>query len=81
MTDETTNLLLEQLRAIRASQDRLTEGFAGFKQLLSSVESQIGLIHSDLGHLHGDLAIVHNRIDKVERRLGMIEKRLGPVDA
>ena len=69
MTDNTENLILEHLRAIRAKLDQHTEEFRSLKLRLSSGETQ-------LANVHTDLAILHSRVDSVDQRLDRIERRL-----
>lgn len=69
MTEKTENLILEQLRLIRAKLDQHSEEFQALKLRMSSMETQMANVHSDL-------AILHGRIDKVEQRLDRIERRL-----
>ena len=74
MTEQTENLILEHLRAIRAKQDQHSEEFRVMKLRMSSIETQ-------MANVHADLAVVNNRIDGVEKRLDRIEKRLELTDA
>jgi tetrahydromethanopterin S-methyltransferase subunit G len=74
MTDNTENLILEHLRAIRSKLDQHSDEFRNVKLRLSSIETQMANVHSDL-------AILHGRIDGVEQRLDRIEKRLELTDA
>ncbi|RTL62428.1 MAG: hypothetical protein EKK41_25415 [Hyphomicrobiales bacterium] len=74
MTDETTNLVLEHLRRIRASQERTELEITEIKGRLSSVEVHVGVFGQQIGQLN-------KRMDRVEERLGRIERRLDLVDA
>ena len=76
MTEQTENLILEHLRAIRAKLDQHSEEFRGMKLRMSSLETQMANVHADLANVHADLAILHNRIDGVEKRLDRIEKKI-----
>jgi predicted nucleic acid-binding Zn-ribbon protein len=62
MTDETANLILEHLRRMRLSIDRLEENMIEVKQRL--------------GHLEAQYATISNRMDRIDLRLDRIEKRL-----
>jgi predicted nucleic acid-binding Zn-ribbon protein len=66
MTDETANLILEHLRRMRSSIDRLDENMIEVKQRF--------------GHLEGQYATISNRMDRVDLRLDRIEKRLELVE-
>lgn len=74
MSPATENLVLEHLRAIRATQDRHTEDFREIKGRLGIVETQIGI-------LTAQYAVISNRLDRMEERILRIEKRLDLVKA
>lgn len=74
MTDETANLILEHLRALRTGQDGLREDIREVKTRLGLVEQQM----ATLGHMY---AAVSLRLDRVEGRLDRIERRLDLTDA
>lgn len=64
---ETDNIVLEHLRAIRASLDRLADDMQEVKTRLGILEHQY--------------ASISTRIDRVDDRMHRIEKRLSLVDA
>ncbi|MEM8789292.1 MAG: hypothetical protein AAGE76_13620 [Pseudomonadota bacterium] len=64
---ETDNIILEHLRAIRATQDRHTESLLEVKQHLGSLEQQY--------------ASISRRVDSLDARVDRIEKRLDLVEA
>ena len=61
------NLVLEHLRAIRATQDRHTE------ELLE--------IKGGLGLIEGQYASISRRVDRIDERLDRMERRLGLIEA
>ncbi len=63
----TDNLILEHLRAIRASVDRLSEDMQEVKKRLGILEHQY--------------ASLSTRLDRVDERISRIEKRLDLVEA
>jgi predicted nucleic acid-binding Zn-ribbon protein len=67
MAEEPHNLILEHLRAIRGSQERMEHD-------IKDLKFRVGQIEQTLAH-HS------SRFDRVEARLEHIEKRLGLVDA
>lgn len=73
MTENTENLILEHLRAIRGKVDVIAEDVGNMKQPLTSLETQLANVHRDMAQLHGDNAILHSRLDIMEKR---IERRL-----
>jgi hypothetical protein len=64
---EIENLVLEHLRAIRATQDRHSDDLREIKGRLGILEQQY--------------ASVSNRIDRIDDRIFRIEKRLELVEA
>ena len=66
MSPATENLVLEHLRAIRSSVDRLSDDMQEVKGRLGMLETQY--------------ASISNRLDRMDDRLLRVEKRLGLVD-
>ena len=67
MTDESTNLILEHLRRIRADIGDLKQDNLEIKQWLGFLESQYASLSS--------------RVDRIDARLDRIERRLDLVEA
>jgi archaellum component FlaC len=67
MTDETANLILENLRRIRASQERTELDIGEMKVRLSAVEVQTGTINQRLDRLE-------DRVSRIERRLELVDQ-------
>jgi archaellum component FlaC len=67
MANETENLVLEHLRAIRGTVERMAEDLHDLKACMTNVEE--------------GLAGVNRRLDRLELRVERIEKRLGLVEA
>jgi predicted nucleic acid-binding Zn-ribbon protein len=61
------SLILEHLRAIRATQDRQSEDLREIKERLGILESQY--------------ASLSNRLDRLDERVSRIEKRLDLFDS
>ena len=81
MTDDTTNLVLEHLRRIRASQERTELEIGDIKARLTAMDETMANSRTDLAPLHSLYAQQSKRIDRIEDRLGRIERRLDLVDA
>ncbi|HVL20571.1 MAG TPA: hypothetical protein VM422_06250 [Amaricoccus sp.] len=64
---DTDNIILEHLRAIRATQDRHSEDLREIK--------------TRLGFLEAQYASLSNRLDRMDERVGRIERRLDLLDA
>jgi len=73
MTEETENLVLEILRKVRSSQERMEQDISDLKIRMSSVETMLGqqLIQ---------FATLNTRMDRFDERLGRIERRLDLVN-
>jgi hypothetical protein len=69
MADDTSNLVLEHLRALRAGVDELRTDVRDMKGRLTSLAMSVA-------SLHGDFAGQSGRIDRLEVRLERIENRL-----
>lgn len=74
MTEETESLVLEHLRRIRASQERMELEISDLKSRVSALEIIQGQILALLGGLS-------QRMDRFEERLSRIERRLDLVSA
>ena len=66
MSDATSNLVLEHLRAIRAELHEMREEQREQRIRLGSIERGIAEMSLRLDRMH-------DRIDRIERRLGLIE--------
>jgi archaellum component FlaC len=74
MTEETENLVVEMLRRIRGSQERMELDLVDIKARLTGVEIAVGQLSSQLGSQS-------LRLDRIEERVARIERRLDLVDA
>ncbi|MEA2879324.1 MAG: hypothetical protein QOF14_4520 [Hyphomicrobiales bacterium] len=74
MTEDTTNLVLEHLRRIRASQERMELDIGEMKSRVSALEQTTGQIMTLLGTMN-------QRMDRFDERLSRIEKRLDLIEA
>lgn len=69
MTDETENLILAQLRAIRAKVDRAEQRFESVESRLLSIEGHLGALVVADTRQNTHLAQLELRIDRIESRL------------
>lgn len=83
MTDNVSNLILEQLALLRRGQDELRQEIADLRQdvgdlkdRMSGVEMQASQLQSQFAHVGAPVAIQSGCFDRVEQRLGRIERRL-----
>jgi len=69
MTEEAENMVLELLRRIRASQERVELDLIDVKRRVSALEQIQGQVLILLGTMN-------QRMDRIDERLGRIERRL-----
>ena len=74
MTDDVGNLVLEQLRLIRAKIETISDDIADLKIRMSATERHLGEMQMQLGGLNA-------RMDRFDERLGRVERRWGLIDA
>jgi hypothetical protein len=73
MSEQTDNLVLELLRRIRGSQERMELDVADLKVRISSIEQHQGQIMVMLGSLSQRMDRFDERMARVERRLDLVE--------
>jgi hypothetical protein len=74
MTEDTENVVLEHLRRIRASQERMELEMIDIKSRVSAIELIQGQILALLGGLS-------QRMDRFDERVARLERRLDLVDS
>jgi len=74
MTEETENMVLEILRRIRTSQERMELDVGDLKIRMSAIEQHQGQILTLLGTMN-------QRMDRFDERMGRIERRFDLVEA
>jgi len=72
MTEETENLVLEMLRKVRASQERMEQDVADLKVRMSSVENLLGQQQIQFAALNGRMDRSDERLNRIERRLDLV---------
>jgi len=73
MTDETTNLVLEHLKSIRASVNRLEDKVDTFAAEMLAVRQHLSGTDALVNHDHDDIASIKARIERIERRLDLVD--------
>jgi len=76
MTEQVDNLVIEHLRAIRASQDRIEDEIKEMKHRLIGVESGIAGLRRDGAGTQDDVYRQQATMDKLKERIVRIERRL-----
>lgn len=76
MSEKIDNLILEHLRAMRASIERVENAMDELRLRLGQVEEHIAGMRRDMSMLHADIAIIHKRLDSHDQRQSRIERRL-----
>jgi hypothetical protein len=72
-TEETENLVLELLRALRADISSLKAGQRDIKSEIISVRNQIHSMQGDFLRQEKDLAIVRVDVERIKERLNLVE--------
>ncbi len=73
MTEETENMVLEPLRRMRSSLERMELDMQDNKSRMTGIEITAG-------QMSGQLAAQSLRLDRMEERIGRIERRLDLVE-
>ena len=76
MTDNIESLVLENLRAIRATQDKHTEPFSRIDWRISNLELTVAGMRRDLAHMYGEIVEQHAHTDQLVARIERNERRL-----
>jgi len=76
VTEQTENLVLEHLRALRAGQDRIEDELKEVKYRLTSLEGGLAGLRRDGAGTQDDVYRQQASIDKLKERLDRIERRL-----
>jgi hypothetical protein len=88
MADEPTNLVLEQLRAIRAEQalttekiGTLAEGMVSMRKRIDDLDKRVEVLDSHIQGLRGDVRMIALAVDEHTARLDRMEHKLSLHDA
>ena len=76
MTDNIESLVLEQLRAIRAEQDKHSERFRRLEARMGNLETTVAALRRDLARMYGEIVEQHTHADQLVARIERIERRL-----
>jgi hypothetical protein len=74
MTDETTNLVLEHLRHIRARVDGLTDDMRQVILRLGAVERHVAGLHISDVSQNAEIDLIKTSLERVERRLELTDR-------
>jgi hypothetical protein len=73
MTEETTNIVLEHLRHIRARVDGLTDDMRQVILRLGAIERHVAGLHISDVSQNAEIDMLKTRLDRVERRLELTD--------
>lgn len=76
MTDNVENLILEHLRGMRGSQERMEHELREIKNRITSVEAGVAGIRRDAAHDNDKIVQQQMGLDQLTERMERIEKRL-----
>jgi len=69
----TENLILEHLRAIRATAEQLEPDLGDVRHRVGSIERHLANLQSDMAHVRLRLDGQGDRLDRIERRLELVD--------
>jgi predicted nucleic acid-binding Zn-ribbon protein len=72
-TPNVLDYLREQFARVHVKLDRLSDDVGNLKVRMTSVESQVALIHGDFANQSGRLDRIEARLDRIERRLDLAD--------
>ncbi len=76
MSDNVENLILEHLRGMRGSQERMEHELREIKNRITNVEAGVAGIRRDAAHDNDKIVQQQMGLDQLAERLERIEKRL-----
>jgi septal ring factor EnvC (AmiA/AmiB activator) len=76
MSENVENLILEHLRGMRASQERVEHELREIKNRITSVEAGVAGIRRDAAHDNDKIVQQQIGLDQLNERIERIEKRL-----
>ncbi|WP_407050914.1 hypothetical protein [Methyloraptor flagellatus] len=80
MTEDTSNLVLEHLRAIRATQGEHSRRFDELGRRITNVEDALRAVRRDLLVHDEDTATLRQEVEGLRSQVDRINARLGLVD-
>ena len=73
MADETSNIIIEHLKALR---NELRDFRQEARNEFETLKMRINSVERGIAGMHDDNAILHTRIDAVDSHINKIEKRM-----
>jgi archaellum component FlaC len=73
MVQDADNLVLDHLRRISASQERMELDMQDLKTRTTAIEGHMGTTQVQLGGIGGRLDRLDERVARIERRLDLVE--------
>lgn len=74
MTDETANLVLEHLRAIRSDIVKIQNDMQTVRVEMTALRQQVSALLTIQEHDHVEIASIKLRLDRIERRMELVDK-------
>ena len=73
MTEQTDNLVLEQLRLMRIQNDRILDELRGLKIEMTAIRHHVRGVELVQDKTQDDMASLQVRVERIERRLALVE--------
>ena len=80
MTDEATNLIMEQLHILRRGVESLRAELAEVKTRITGFEGTMGHVMAQIGHLQSQIAVQTSRLDRIDGRFDRVDERLERIE-
>jgi uncharacterized coiled-coil protein SlyX len=75
MPEDTVNLVLEHLRAIRSVQDQHSRKFADLEMRLGAIEQHMAGYHISDMRQNSEIDRLKEQMDRIEKRLELVDGR------
>ena len=73
MIENVENLVLEQLRAIRADMSKMADYMHTLQAEMTAMRQSLSSVRTLQDHDHGDIASLKIRVERIEKRLDLVD--------
>ena len=73
MNEKVENLVLEQLRAIRAEMTKMADYMHTLQAEMTAMRQNLSGVRTLQDHDHGDIASLKHRLERIEKRLDLVD--------
>jgi chromosome segregation ATPase len=80
MTDEATNLIMEQLHILQRGVEGRRAELAEVTTRITGFEGTMGHAMAQIGHLQSQIAVQTSRLDRIDGRFDRVDERLERIE-